>query len=57
MLILYQSQELAKAIGISNAYLSRLEKGIRTHPGGKLLEKIAIILCSNKAETEITLNY
>lgn len=36
-----KSQELAKALGISNAYLSQLEKGIRTHPSAKLLDKIA----------------
>ncbi len=27
-----ESQELAKVIGILNAYLSQLEKGIRTYP-------------------------
>ena len=48
-----ESQELAKALGISNAYLSQLEKGIRTHPSTELLDKMAKILCLNKAETEI----
>ncbi len=47
-----ESQELAKALGISNAYLSQLEKGIRTHPSDELLDKIAKILCLNKAEKE-----
>ena len=47
-----ESQELAKVLGISNAYLSQLEKGIRTHPSAELLDKIAKILCLNKAETE-----
>ena len=45
-----ESQELAKALGISNAYLSQLEKGIRTHPSAELLDKIAKILCLNKAK-------
>ncbi len=37
-----ESQELAKAFGISNAYLSQLEKGIRTNPSINLiLSKIA----------------
>ena len=44
-----ESQELAKALGISNAYLSQLEKGIRTHPSAELLDKTAKILCLNKA--------
>jgi len=35
-----ESQELAKALGISNAYLSQLEKGIRTYPSSELLDKI-----------------
>lgn len=48
-----ESQELAKALGISNAYLSQLEKGIRTHPSAKFLDKIVKVLCLNKAETEI----
>ena len=43
-----ESQELAQALGISNAYLSQLEKGIRIYPGAKLLDKIAKILCLNK---------
>lgn len=46
-----ESQELAKALGISNAYLLQLEKGIRTHPSAEFLDKIAKILCLNKAET------
>ncbi len=45
-----ESQELAKVLGISNAYLSQLEKGIRTHPSAELLDKIAKNLCLNKAE-------
>lgn len=45
-----ESQELAQALGISNAYLSQLEKGIRTHPSAELLDKIAKILCLNKAK-------
>ncbi len=47
-----ESQELAKALGISNAYLSQLEKGIRTHPSAELLDKMAKILYLNKAEKE-----
>lgn len=43
-----ESQELAQALGISNAYLSQLEKGIRTHPSAELLDKIVKILCLNK---------
>ena len=27
-----ESQELAKALGISGAYLSQLERGVRTNP-------------------------
>ncbi|MFR5798510.1 MAG: helix-turn-helix domain-containing protein [Oscillospiraceae bacterium] len=46
-----ESQELAKVIGILNAYLSQLEKGIRTYPSTGLLDKIANILCLNKTET------
>ena len=45
-----ESQELAQALGISNAYLSQLEKGIRTHPSAELLDKIVKILCLNKAK-------
>lgn len=45
-----ESQELAKALGISNAYQSQLEKGIRTHLSVELLDKIAKILCLNKAK-------
>lgn len=36
-----ESQELAQALGISNAYLSQLEKGIRTHLSAELFDKIA----------------
>lgn len=32
-------------LGISNAYLSQLEKGIRTHPSAELLDKI--VKCNN----------
>lgn len=46
-----ESQELAQALGILNAYLSQLEKGIRTYPSTGLLDKIANILCLNKTET------
>lgn len=38
-----ESQELAKALGISNAYLSQIEKGIRTHPSAELFDKTANI--------------
>ena len=48
---LWKARGLASALGISNAYLSQLEKGIRTHPSAELLDKIAKILCLNKAET------
>ena len=37
-----ESQELAKALGISGAYLSQLERGVRTNPSTEL----------NKIETE-----
>lgn len=37
-----ESQELAKALGISNAYLSQLEKDIRTHPSSALFNKMLI---------------
>lgn len=47
-----ESQKLAKALGISNAYLSQLEKGIRAHPSAELLGKMVKILCLSKAETE-----
>ncbi len=47
-----ESQELAKSLGISNAYLSQLEKGTRTHPSAELLDQIAKILCLSKTETE-----
>ena len=35
-----ESQELAKALGISGAYLSQLERGVRTNPSTELLDKI-----------------
>ena len=38
-----ESQELAKALGIS---------GVRTNPSTELLDKIAMVLCLNKIETE-----
>lgn len=41
-----ESQELASALGISNAYLSQLEKGIGTHPSAELLDKMA--KCKNR---------
>ena len=47
-----ESQELAKALGISGAYLSQLERGVRTNPSTELLDKIAMVLCLNKIETE-----
>ena len=47
-----ESQELAKALGISGAYLSQLERGVRTNPSAELLDKIAVVLCLNKIETE-----
>ena len=46
-----ESQELAKALGISGAYLSQLERGVRTNPSTELLDKIAMVLCLNKIET------
>ena len=46
-----ESQELAKALGISNAYLSQLERSIHIIPSADLLDKIVKILCLNKAET------
>ena len=39
-----ESQELAQALGISNAYLSQLEKGIRTHPSAELLVQMVKLL-------------
>ncbi len=45
---LWKARGLASALGISNAYLSQLEKGIRTHPSAELLDKIVKILCLNK---------
>lgn len=48
-----ESQELAKALGISGAYLSQLERGVRTNPSAELLDKIAKVLHLNKIETEI----
>ena len=47
-----ESQELAKALGISGAYLSQLDRGVRTNPSTELLDKIAMVLCLNKIETE-----
>lgn len=47
-----ESQELAKALGISNAYLSQLERGVRTNPSTELLDKLAKVLRLNKIETE-----
>ncbi len=47
-----ESQELAKALGISGAYLSQLERGVRTNPSAELLDKIAKVLCLSKTETE-----
>lgn len=47
-----ESQELAKTIGISNGYLSQLERGIRTNPSAELVDKIAKALCLDKTETE-----
>ena len=41
-----ESQELA------GAYLSQLERGVRTNPSTELLDKIAMVLCLNKIETE-----
>ena len=37
-------QQLAKRIGISTAYLSQLERGIRINPDSQLLLKIAHVL-------------
>ena len=34
------------------AYLSQLERGVRTNPSTELLDKIAMVLCLNKIETE-----
>lgn len=48
-----ESQELAKTLGISNAYLSQLERGVRKNPSVELLDKIAKVLHLNKIETEI----
>lgn len=41
-----ESQELAKALGILNAYLPQLEKGIHIIPISDLLDKIA--KCKNR---------
>ena len=44
--------EFAKSIGISTAYLSQLERGIRLHPDSKLISKIARALdLSNEEST------
>ena len=45
-----ENLEYAKVLGISNAYLSQLEKGIHILPSAELLDKIAKILCLNKAK-------
>lgn len=47
-----ESQEFAEALGISGAYLSQLERGVRTNPSVELLDKIAMVLCLNQIETE-----
>ena len=36
-----ESQELAKALGISGAYLSQLERGVRTNPSTKVSGQIS----------------
>lgn len=47
-----ESQELAKVLGILVAYLSQLERSIRTNSSAELLDKITMVLCLNKIETE-----
>ena len=43
--------QLANITGISVGYLCHLEKGTRSNPSKKLMEKIAIVL--NKTVTEV----
>jgi XRE family transcriptional regulator len=38
------SQDLAKKVGISNAYLSQLEHGVRLNPDSNVIMKIAKVL-------------
>ena len=38
------SQDLAKKVGISNAYLSQLEHGVRTNPDPDVIVRIAKVL-------------
>lgn len=47
------SQDFAKKIGISNAYLSQIEHGKKTNISKNVLNKIIISLKLDKAETEI----
>ena len=42
-----ESQELAKAHGNSGAYLSQLERGVRTNPSTDLMDTIAMVLILN----------
>lgn len=44
-------QELARLIGISTAYLSQLESGVRSNPTVEVLDRMINMLHLNKAET------
>lgn len=42
--------ELADRLGITKAYLSQLENGIRINPNAKLLEQLIEVLCMGSEE-------
>lgn len=46
-----RNQELAEKLGISNAYLSQLEHGVRLNPDADIVMKIAIAHDLTKQET------
>lgn len=45
------SQDLAKKVGISNAYLSQLEHGIRVNPDSDVIVRIAQVLDLTQEES------
>ena len=45
------SQDLAKKVGISNAYLSQLEHGVRLNPDSDVIVRIARVLDLTQEET------
>lgn len=48
-------EELANKTGVSAAYLSRLENGIRVNPSMKIIQKIDEALKSSNSKSEIVI--